>query len=66
MLKALVAHLRENKQNVVKTVDFRGEVYDPTYGWQSRMMEIETVDFDALLREIDEFADTFKGLTGDA
>lgn len=66
MLKALVEHLRDAKDRIIRTAQVKGVRYDPTFGPQSYSEEVDVVDFDRLLEEIDAFADTFKerGETG--
>lgn len=59
MLKALVKHLQENRQSIVKDVDVVVQVYDPTFGLSTGTETIPIVDFDNLLIEIDNFAETF-------
>ena len=59
-LKALVQHLRDKRHRIVRKVTVTSVEYDPTYAPWERDEEIDVVDFDALLNEIDEFADTFK------
>ena len=60
MIKALVQHLRERRNNIVRTVSVTSTTFDPTFGPREWNEEIDVVDFDALLNEIDEFAETFK------
>lgn len=59
MLQALVRHLRENRWNIVREVDVVAEVYDPTFGLSTKTETLSLVDFDALLIQIDNFAETF-------
>lgn len=62
MLKALVQHLRKNKDKVVREVEVKVSNWDPTYGQLDDSIEkTDVVDFDKLLQEIDEFAETFQG-----
>ena len=58
-LKQLAAYLRRRKHAIVSTVEFQAQRHDPTYGLVESNVTIEVVDFDALLDEIDAFADTF-------
>lgn len=60
MLKALLEHLRQNRDALVRDVDVRVETYDPTYGLQDDSRTIEVIDFDQLLNAMDDFAATFK------
>lgn len=59
MLQALVKHLQENRRDIVREVDVVAEVYDPTYGLSTKTETLSLVDFDALLLQIDNFAETF-------
>ena len=59
-LKALVEHLRERRNSIVRTVTVSSTTFDPTFGPQDWNEGIDVIDFDCLLNEIDEFADTFK------
>lgn len=59
MLQALVKHLRDNHRNIVREVDVVAEVYDPTFGLSTKTETLSLVDFDALLIQIDNFAETF-------
>ena len=60
-LKSLVKELEVRRYDIIKTHEFLKENWDPTYGQQDPTTEtVEVVDFDELLRVIDEFADTFK------
>lgn len=61
-------HLRTNKSRVVRRVEVLVDVFDPTYGRQDpRTESLEVIDFEALLREIDEFSKSFMGrMTGDS
>ena len=61
MIKALIKYLKDHKHEIVVERQLLEEVYDPTYGLQEpRAVPIEVVDFNALLRAIDEFSDSFK------
>lgn len=60
MLQALVKHLQENRRDIVREVDVVAEVYDPTFGLSTKTETLSLVDFDALLLQIDNFAETFK------
>lgn len=60
MIAALVRFLRDNRNSICRTVEVKGGHFDPTFGWQSRMEEIEVIDFDSLLSAMDEFAESFK------
>lgn len=65
LLQALVQHLRTQRANIVTKKDVLVENWDPTYGYgDPNSHEIEIVDFDALLAEIDAFAETFKDQCG--
>jgi len=59
MLQALVKHLQDNRRDIVREVDVVAEVYDPTYGLNTKTETLSLVDFDALLIQIDNFAETF-------
>lgn len=59
-LKALVAHLRDNRGSLVRNVNVVVEFYDPTFGLRHSTDDIEVIDFDALCNEIDRFAEEFK------
>jgi hypothetical protein len=59
-LKGLTEYLRKERAHIVKTVAVQVEYHDPTYGAQMTTDYIETVDFDALLRAIDEFTEELK------
>lgn len=59
MLKALLSYLKDRREIVVRTVEVRYGDSDPTYG-QPVIATFETIDFDKLLIEIDEFSETFK------
>lgn len=59
-LKHLVSWLRLHKMGYVRQVTVKTYNYDPTYGAASYSEEMEVIDFDELLRAIDEFADSFK------
>lgn len=59
MLKALVKHLQENRWDIVRDVDVIAQVYDPTYGLSTKTETLSLVDFDQLLIQIDNFAETF-------
>ena len=59
-LKALAQHLRDQRYRIVRQATVKHVLYDPTYGPRERSEEVDVVDFDALLNEIDEFAETFK------
>lgn len=54
-------HLTDYRHRIVRSETFDAGVYDPTYGLQQQTITIETMDFDALLNEIDSFAQTFFG-----
>ena len=61
-MKQLIEYLRKAKGRIVTKQEVLVEVYDPTYGLQDpRSMEIEIVDFDALLDAVDRFSAEFKG-----
>lgn len=59
MLKGLVQHLRNNSYRIVRSETVQTKYYDPTYGLREGTVEIQTVDFDRLLQEIDDFAEKF-------
>lgn len=59
LLKALIKHLQENRYFIVNDVDVVAEVYDPSYGLSTKTETLSIVDFDKLLIEIDNFAETF-------
>jgi len=59
MLQALVKHLQDNRWNIVRDVDVVAEVYDPTFGLSTKTETLSIVDFDQLLIQIDNFAETF-------
>lgn len=58
--KALVAHLRDNRDRLVRNVNVVVEIQDITFGNRYSTDDIEVVDFDALCYEIDRFAEEFK------
>lgn len=60
LLKKLVDHLRENRNQIVRSCEVCVEVYDPTYGLSNRTETIDVIDFDTLCYEIDRFAETFQ------
>lgn len=68
MLRALIAHLRDRKEEFVSTQKVHGPIgsgYTSDAGtyWppdEGTIGEVETVDFDKLLQEMDAFAETFK------
>ena len=60
VLQALVRHLRDNQSRIVRDVDVVVEVYDPTFGLSTKTETLSVIDFDNLLYQIDEFAETFK------
>lgn len=64
-IRGLVEHLKDNRSQIVRSVDVKGVDYDPTYGPRSTTEQIETVDFDALLNAIDDFAETFKDVSAE-
>lgn len=59
MLQALVKHLQENRRDIVREVDVVAEVYDPTFGLSTKTETLSIIEFDALLNQIDNFAETF-------
>ena len=60
-LSALARYLQEHRSEITTHVEVLQEVYDPTYGLQDpRSTYIETINFDALLNAIDDFARTFR------
>ena len=59
-LKQLVLWLRLHKRGYVRQVTVKTYSYDPTYGPSSYAEEVEIIDFEELLRAIDDFADSFK------
>ena len=59
-LKRLVLWLRLHKMSYVRQVTVKTYSYDPTYGPASYAEELEIIDFDELLRAMDDFADSFK------
>ena len=59
-LKQLVLWLRLHKMSYARQVTVKTYSYDPTYGPSSYAEEVEIIDFDELLRAIDDFADSFK------
>lgn len=60
ILTKLAAHLRTRKKHIIKTIEVDYQAFDPTHGPQTATATIETVDFDKLIDEIDEFAATFE------
>jgi hypothetical protein len=59
--QALVAHLRSKRNLVIEHTDVLEQRHDPTYGEQPPgTTTISTVDFEALLDAIDEFAASFE------
>lgn len=59
MLKKLTQHLRNNKHKFVRTMEFCYTQYDPTYGSNIANKDVDIIDFDALLDQIDQFAEEF-------
>ena len=59
LIQELVDFLRGRRREIVRDVKVKGQVYDPTYGNQSCTQDIEVVDFDSLLKEMDNFAESF-------
>ena len=59
LLVGLIAHLRENRRNIVRTEKVYYGESDPTYG-PPTIAEFEVIDFERLLDEMDAFAETFK------
>ena len=60
MIKKLVEFLRGRREEIVVSFQFEVREFDPSYGPQTVTKRIEVIDFDALLREMDEFSETFK------
>lgn len=59
-IQRLAEHLRLRKSSVVRSVEMRAQEYDPTYGWTTRTISLEVVDFDMLLAEIDSFGEQLR------
>ena len=55
---ALVEHLR--KECPTRYIRFIAKEYDPTYGDREVTVDMEVVDFDALMRSIDAFGETLR------
>lgn len=60
VLKALVAHLRDNRERLVREQQVIVQIYDPTFGLRTDSETIEVIDFDALCNEIDRFTQEFQ------
>lgn len=59
-IQRLVEHLRLRKYDLVRCVEMRAQEYDPTYGWTTRTISLEVVDFDKLLAEMDAFGEQLR------
>lgn len=59
-IKALALHLLENRSSIVREVTVVTEHWSPTFGGSSSSETIDVIDFDSLIREIDEFSMVFR------
>lgn len=59
-IQRLVEHLRLRKSSIVRSVELRAQEHDPTYGWTTRTISLEVVDFDMLLAEMDAFGEALR------
>lgn len=60
ILKLLSQHLKNRRHDIVVRHELQAKEHDPTYGWRTTTLYIETVDFDELCKAIDELGEMIR------